>query len=41
MISHHIIKLLINFFIFLFCVGGEDIGGVGIRAITASVLLLV
>lgn len=25
MISHHIIKLLINFFIFLFCVGGEDI----------------
>lgn len=41
MIPHHIIKLLINFFIFFFCMWREHIGSVRVWAVAPSVFLLV
>lgn len=41
MTLHHVVKLVINLLVFLLCTGGEDVGAVSIRAVTASVLLLV
>lgn len=41
MIPHHIIKFLVNFFIFFFRVRSKHIGSVGVGAVAASVLLLV
>ncbi len=38
---HHDVKLLINLLVFLLSVGREDVRGVGIGAVAASVLLLV
>lgn len=41
MTLHHVVKLFIDFLVLLLSVGGEDVGGVSIRAVAASVLLLV
>lgn len=41
MTLHHVVKLLINLLVFLLSIGGEDVGGVTIGAIAASVLLFV
>lgn len=41
MTPHHMVKLLINLLVFLLSTGGENVGGIGIWAVTASVLLLV
>lgn len=41
MTLHHVVKLFINLLVFLLGVGGEDVGGITIRAVAASVLLLV
>jgi len=41
MTLHHVVKLFIDLLVLLLSVGGEDVGGVSIRALTASVLLLV
>lgn len=41
MTLHHVVELFINLLVFLLSVGGEDVGGVSIGAVTASVLLLV
>lgn len=41
MIAHHIIKFLVNFFVLFLGVGGEDVRAVRVRAVAASVFLLV
>lgn len=41
MTFHHIVKLFINLFVLLFCTGGEDIRGIIVWAVAASVLLLI
>lgn len=41
MTPHHMVKLLINLLVFLLSVGGEDVGGISVGAVAASVLLLV
>lgn len=41
MTLHHVVKLFINLLVFLLSSGGEDVGGVSIGAVAASVLLLV
>lgn len=41
MALHHVVKFLIDFLVFLLGAGGEDVGGVSVRALAASVLLLV
>lgn len=41
MTLHHIVKFFINLLVFLLSTGGEDVGGIRIWAVTASVLLLV
>lgn len=41
MTLHHVVKLLIDFLVLLLSIGGEDVGGISIRAVAASVLLLV
>lgn len=41
MTLHHVVKLFIYLLVFLLSIGGEDIGGISVRAVTASVLLLV
>lgn len=41
MTPHHVVKLLIDLLVFLLRVGVEDVGGVSVGAVAASVLLLV
>lgn len=41
MTLHHVVKLFINLLVFLLSIWGEDVGGVTIGAVAASVLLLV
>lgn len=41
MAFHHVVKFLINLLVFLLSIGGEDIGGIRVGALAASVLLLV
>lgn len=41
MIAHHIIKFLVNFFVLFLGVGSEDVRAVRVRAVAASVFLLV
>lgn len=41
MTLHHVVKFLINLLVFLLSIGGEDVGGLSVRAVAASVLLLV
>lgn len=41
MALHHVVELFIDLLVFLLGVRREDVGGVGIGAIAASVLLLV
>lgn len=41
MALHHVVKLFVYLLVFLLSVGGEDIGGISVGAVTASVLLLV
>lgn len=41
MAFHHVVKFLINLFVFLLGIGSEDIGGIRVRALAASMLLLV
>lgn len=41
MAFHHVVKFLINLLVFLLSIGGEDIGGICVGALAASVLLLV
>lgn len=38
---HHVVKLFINLLVFFFSIRSEDIGCVSIRAVAASVFLLV
>lgn len=41
MTLHHVVKFFINLLVFLLSCGGQNVGGINIRAIIASVLLLV
>lgn len=41
MAFHHVVKFLINLLVLLLSIGGEDIGGICVGAVAASVLLLV
>lgn len=41
MTPHHMVKLLINLLVFLLSTGGENVGGIGVGAVAASVLFLV
>lgn len=41
MAFHHVVKFLINLLVFLLSTWSENIGGICVRALAASVLLLV
>lgn len=41
MAFHHVVKFLIDLLVFLLSTRSENVGGIGVRTLAASVLLLV